>query len=219
MVSLFDEREINTIFELSDAYKDCTDCELCHTRTCVVGWDGPERADLMVVGQSPGATEDSCGIPFSGKAGVRLNDVLRLVKIPRGRIHISNAVWCRNTDGRKNLPPTADHIKACNDRLMREIEFVDPSFIVCLGREAMHAVLGIPLTSSVGAARNQGWTTRIIGGKSRMCKVSWHPAYELRHTGAENRKPPMERTYSVNKEMAADWKDIAARVPHLLERD
>lgn len=209
IVSLFDETQIHSLIDLRREYEKCERCELCHTRSKVVMWCGPDKTDLMVVGQSPGATEDDCGVPFSGRAGKRLDDVLRLVGIPRGRIHISNAVWCRNTDGQKNMTPTSDHISACNDRLHKEIALVDPTHIVCLGREAMHAVIGVPLTAAVGKERAKGWRTLIISGKPRDVMVSWHPAYELRATQQKNFGP--------NHDMASDWRDIAAKLPHLVE--
>lgn len=208
-VSLFDDTRIESLTDLRREYEHCSRCELCNTRTKVVMWDGPDHSDLMVVGQSPGATEDDLGCPFSGRAGRRLDDVLRLVGLPRGRIHISNAVWCRNTDGVKNLTPTADQISACNERLIYEIGFVDPTHIVCLGREAMHAVLGVPLTSPVGKERANHWRASIIAGKPRNILVSWHPAYELRAT--------QKGDLSINREMAADWRDIASKLPHLVE--
>ena len=170
-------------------------------------WDGPDRCDLMVVGQSPGANEDQQGTPFVGKAGKRLDAVLGLVSLPRGRIHLTNAVWCRYTDGRKNLTPSPDHISACKFRLEQEIALVDPTHIVCVGREAMHAVLGVPLTSPVGKERAKGWRTLIIGGKPRKTMVSWHPAYELRESQKGN--------LVINHQMASDWRDIALQVPHL----
>lgn len=208
MPSLFEE-QINSFEELRQKYEHCERCELCQTRSKVVMWDGLDRSSLMVVGQSPGANEDQNGVPFSGRAGGRLNDVLALVKIPRHLLHISNAVWCRYTDGSKNLTPDANHISACNKRLMAEIALADPTHIVCLGREAMHAVLAVPLTSSVGRERAKGWQTRIIEGKPRKILVSWHPAYELRATQQGN--------LSVNREMAADWRDIATQLPHLVQ--
>jgi len=208
MPSLFDDTGVYSLDELRQQFENCQECELRNTRTRVVMWDGADQSDLMVVGQSPGANEDDNGVPFSGKAGGRLNDVLRMVSLPRGRIHISNAVWCRFSNGHKNLTPTADHLFACNKRLHKEIALVDPTHIVCLGREAMHAVLAVPLISSVGAERAKGWQTRIIEGKPRKVMVSWHPAYELRMT--------QKHDYSVNHQMAADWRDIASKVPHLL---
>ena len=209
IVGLFDETQIHSLNDLQREYYNCRRCELCKTRTKVVFWDGPPRADLMVVGQSPGANEDSNGIPFSGRAGRRLDAVLGLVNLPRESIHISNAVWCRNTDGQRNLAPTSDHISACNDRLHKEIGLVDPTHIICLGREAMHAVISIPLTSPVGKERAKGWRTLIIAGKPRNVMVSWHPAYELRATQQGNLVP--------NHQMASDWRDIASKLPHLIK--
>jgi uracil-DNA glycosylase family 4 len=93
---------------------------------------------------------------------------------------------------------------------MTEIALVDPTHIICLGREAMHSVMGIPLTSLVGKERAKGWRTLIIAGKPRKVMVSWHPAYELRATQQGN--------LSVNHQMAADWRDIAAKLPELQEK-
>ena len=180
-------------------------------------YDGPDQADLMVIGQSPGATEDNCGVPFMGKAGGRLNAVLKLVHLPRGRIHISNAVWCRNHDGRYNRPPEQEHLFACNDRLQKEISLVDPNFIVCLGKEAMQGTLGLHINTAIGTMRAKGWRELYIAGRTRNVLVSWHPAYELRHSEIEKAKPKNERNFVVNRQMAKDWRSIAAKVPHLLE--
>ena len=217
IVSLFDEATIYTIEELKGYYEKCKRCELLVTRTRVVMYDGPDRADLMIIGQSPGRTEDNCGVPFMGKAGGRLNAVLKMVHLPRGRIHISNAVWCRNHDGRKNQPPEPEHLLACNDRLQKEIGLVDPSFIVCLGREAMQGTLGLNITTGIGVMRTKGWRKLYVAGRTRSVFVSWHPAYELRHSQLEKTKPKHKRNFVVNKQMADDWRSIAAKVPHLLE--
>jgi len=218
IVSLFEELDISSMANLKKVYENCTKCDLQFTRTCVVMYEGPDKADLMVIGQSPGATEDNCGVPFMGKAGGRLNAVLSMVRLPRPRIHVSNAVWCRNHDGRYNLPPKPEHLLACNSRLQKEISLVDPNFIVCLGKEAMQSTLGLGINTAIGTMRAKGWREIHVAGRLRNVLVSWHPAYELRHSEEEKRKPAHERNFVVNKQMADDWRSIAAKVPHLLER-
>lgn len=111
----------------------CGRCELGGTRTNLVFGVGNERARLMFVGEGPGEQEDLQGIPFVGRAGKLLDDMLELVGLSRSEVYIANIVKCRPPKNRDPLPAERD---ACYPWLQRQIEVIQPKLLVCLGRIA-----------------------------------------------------------------------------------
>ncbi len=213
MVSLF-EPELETHQGIKDEYKLCNRCPLDQRRTGVVFWDGPNVAPCMVIGEAPGKDEDAAKRrrPFIGRAGQRLNSLFHHLDIDRSKIHISNAVLCRPTDGIKNLKPTWEEIKICNQRLKAEIRLTQPKVIVTLGQPGTVAVLG-PRYKATSMTKLRGWHkhTYVYNGMPVTIPVmaSWHPAYELRARGAG-------RT-DVTAEMARDWRSVVKRCPDILK--
>jgi uracil-DNA glycosylase family 4 len=119
----------------------CTRCALHKTceSVCVMG-DGPKRSDVMFIGEAPGRTEDSEGIPFVGRSGELLDTTLDLVGIERDEVYVTNVVKCRPPD---NRTPKAAEIKACNKYLEYEIAVVKPNIIVLMGNTPLKTVLGL----------------------------------------------------------------------------
>jgi DNA polymerase len=160
-----------TLEELARAVAACTACELCHTRTQTVFADGTGRARAMFVGEGPGFHEDQQGLPFVGKAGALLTDIItKGMGLAREEVYIANVVKCRPPE---NRDPTAAEKALCTPWLDRQIELVDPKVLIPLGRHAAGHLLGSE--ASMGALRG-----RVHGVGGRKVVPTFHPAYLLR---------------------------------------
>ncbi len=111
----------------------CRECSLCQTRKNVVFGVGNHTAEIMFIGEGPGEQEDKQGVPFVGKAGQLLDDLLAIIGLDRTKVYICNIVKCRPPQNRDPLGVEQD---ACIGYLERQIELVKPKLIVCLGRIA-----------------------------------------------------------------------------------
>lgn len=119
--------------ELKNECAGCQRCSLCQTRKNLVFGVGNEQAEVMLIGEGPGEQEDIQGIPFVGRAGQLLDDMLRIIYLDRSKVYIANMVKCRPPHNRDPLNTEQD---ACAEWLRRQIELVDPKIVVCLGRIA-----------------------------------------------------------------------------------
>lgn len=156
--------------QLRHAAFNCHACRLCETRTNVVFSDGYEHADLMFIGEGPGADEDAQGIPFVGKAGQLLTKMIAAMQFKREEVYIANIVKCR-PPGNRN--PTDDEMAACIPYLLRQIELVSPKVIVLLGSVALKGLL-----NRSGIMRMRGhW----LDYRGIMVMPTFHPAYLLRY--------------------------------------
>lgn len=122
-----------TIDELRQECRSCMKCSLGKTRTNLVFGVGNEQAKLMFVGEGPGEQEDLQGVPFVGRAGKLLDDMLAMFDLSREDVYIANIVKCRPP---KNRDPLPDEQDACYPWLERQIGIIRPSLLVCLGRIA-----------------------------------------------------------------------------------
>ena len=149
---------------------ECTRCKLAGGRTNLVFGTGNPKAELMFVGEGPGADEDAQGEPFVGKAGQLLTRMIEAMGYRREQVYIANVVKCR-PPGNRN--PEPDEIEACEPFLRRQIEAVGPRVIVALGKFAAHTLLrtAIPITKLRGT-----WSE--YAGVKLM--PTFHPAYLLR---------------------------------------
>jgi len=109
----------------------CKECALCETRTNVVFGDGSRQAEILIVGEGPGANEDEQGLPFVGRAGKLLDDMLAMIGLDRSKVYIANMVKCRPPQNRDPLNVEQD---ACIGYLRRQAELLKPKIVVCLGR-------------------------------------------------------------------------------------
>jgi uracil-DNA glycosylase len=150
---------------------DCTRCPLAYAgrRTIVFG-DGDANARLMFVGEGPGADEDASGIPFVGKAGQLLNNMIQAMGLKREEVYIANIVKCRPPANRVPEPVEAN---TCDQFLLQQIDVVQPQVIVALGSTAAMYLLGVK--QSLSALRGRWHSCR--GAK---LAVTYHPAYLLR---------------------------------------
>ncbi len=124
--------------ELRAECLSCQKCGLAKTRKHVVFGDGSETAEVLFIGEGPGANEDEQGLPFVGKAGALLDDMLKMIGLARSDVFITNSVKCRPPENRDPLNVEKD---ACMDYLRRQLALLKPKIIVCLGRVAAGEII------------------------------------------------------------------------------
>ena len=150
---------------------DCTRCPLAYLgRHKIVFGDGDPNARLMFVGEGPGADEDAQGLPFVGKAGQLLNNMITAMGLKREEVYIANIVKCRPPNNRVPEPAEAN---ICTQFLVRQMDIVRPEIVVALGATAALYLLGVK--RSLSALRGHWHTCR--GAK---LVVTYHPAFLLR---------------------------------------
>jgi DNA polymerase len=163
---------------LAEEVSGCTQCGLSATRTQTVFGDGSPTADLVFVGEAPGADEDREGIPFVGRAGQLLTKIIEDgMKIPRREVYICNVLKCRPPG---NRDPNPEEVQYCEPYLIQQLKFIQPKVICALGRHAAQTLLRS--TESTGKLRGQWHSYHGI-----PLRVTYHPAYLLRSPG-EKRK-------------------------------
>jgi DNA polymerase len=155
----------------------CTLCALHAGRTRTVFGVGNRRADLLVVGEAPGAEEDRRGEPFVGRAGKLLDAMLGALRYDRSQVYIANVVKCRPPE---NRDPQADEAASCAPYLDRQIELLQPRVILAVGRVAAQRLLA----DDAPVGRLRGKVHR-YGAAGIPLVVTWHPAYLLRRPGAK----------------------------------
>lgn len=161
--------------ELEEVVKQCRKCRLCETRKNVVFGVGNREADIMFIGEGPGADEDAQGEPFVGKAGKLMNMAFDMLGVKREEVYIANIVKCRPPNNRN---PQDDEAENCLDYLRNQVILVKQKIIVLLGSVALKNVLG----KEYGITASRGkWLER----KGILYMPTWHPAALLRD---ENKK-------------------------------
>jgi len=156
---------------IQDEIGDCTRCPLAYAgRRKIVFADGDPNARLMFVGEGPGADEDASGIPFVGKAGQLLNNMIGAMGLKREEVYIANIVKCRPPANRVPEPVEAN---TCSQFLLRQIDVVQPQVIVALGATAAMYLLGVK--QSLVSLRGK-WH----GCRGAKLVVTYHPAFLLR---------------------------------------
>lgn len=161
--------------ELEEVVKQCRKCRLCETRKNVVFGVGNREADIMFIGEGPGADEDAQGEPFVGKAGKLMNMAFDMLGVKREEVYIANIVKCMPPNNRN---PQDDEAENCLDYLRNQVILVKPKIIVLLGSVALKNVLG----KEYGITASRGkWLER----KGILYMPTWHPAALLRD---ENKK-------------------------------
>jgi uracil-DNA glycosylase len=164
--------------DLAAAVRKCTLCALHATRTQSVFGVGDRSAQWMVIGEAPGMDEDRQGEPFVGRAGQLLNSMLRAIGLAREQVFIANILKSRPPH---NRDPRPEEVRACLPYLYRQIELVNPTLLLCVGRIAAQTLL--ETTDPIGKLR--GVVHRIAADRPMV--VTYHPAYLLRSPG-EKRK-------------------------------
>jgi DNA polymerase len=176
--SLFDavdRVEGDTLERIREDIGDCTRCRLCRSRSTIVFGVGNPRAELVFVGEGPGHDEDVQGIPFVGRAGKLLTQMIEAMGLERDAVYICNVVKCRPPENRL---PEKDEIATCSPFLLRQLAAINPKVIVCLGACAAQTLLGT--TKGITSYRGQWFDYR---GAKLM--ATYHPAYLLRNPNAK----------------------------------
>jgi DNA polymerase len=154
---------------------DCTRCKLHRGRTKLVFGDGNPKAELVFVGEGPGRDEDAQGLPFVGRAGKLLTQMIEAMGLQRQDVYICNVVKCRPPE---NRTPEKDEVETCSPFLLRQLDAISPKVIVCLGSVAAQTLL----ETNRGISHFRGeWLD--FRGKKLM--ATYHPAYLLRNPSAK----------------------------------
>jgi len=177
--SLFDAAhrvEGDTLARIREDIGDCRRCRLCEARNTIVFGDGSERAQLVFVGEGPGHDEDVQGLPFVGRAGKLLTQMIEAMGLRREDVYICNIVKCRPPGNRQ---PERDEVATCSPFLDRQLAVIRPKVIVCLGNVAAQTLLGT--NKSISQFRGQWFDFR--GSK---LLATYHPAFLLRTPSAKS---------------------------------
>lgn len=174
---------------IRDDIGDCTRCKLHKQRKNIVFGVGDVNADIMFIGEGPGADEDAQGEPFVGRAGQLLNNMIKAMGISREQVYIANVVKCRPPG---NRTPERDECETCMPFLMRQIAVIRPKIIVALGAVAAKNLLG--MNDSMANLRG-----RIYDFRDTKLAVTYHPAFLLRDP----------------RQKGEAWKDLQMVMKHL----
>ena len=155
----------------------CRRCKLASGRTNLVFGSGNPHADLMFVGEAPGADEDAQGLPFVGRAGQLLTKIIEAIGMRRDEVYICNILKCR-PPGNRN--PEIDEIASCEQYLFRQIAVVKPKVICALG--AFGAQTLLKTTETIGRLRG-----RLVDYRGSKLMATFHPAYLLRNPNEKRR--------------------------------
>lgn len=161
----------NPLEGLEDEVKNCKKCPLCQNRTNPVFGEGDVHAELMFVGEGPGADEDKQGRPFVGKAGQLLTKMIEAMSLKRENVYIANIVKCRPPE---NRAPFKEEAAACIDYLKNQIELIKPKVIVCLG--SVSATYLLNTDKQISKLRGD-----FIDLQGIKVMPTFHPAYLLRN--------------------------------------
>jgi uracil-DNA glycosylase len=177
-VSLFDainKIADDSLLKIRTDLGECTRCKLHSTRNKIVFGDGNPKAQLVFVGEGPGRDEDAQGLPFVGRAGKLLTQMIEAMGLQRQDVYICNVVKCRPPENRL---PEPDEIKTCSPFLMRQLDTIAPKVIVCLG--ACSAQTLLETNRGISHFRGQ-W----LDFRGRKLMATYHPAYLLRNPAAK----------------------------------
>jgi DNA polymerase len=165
----------------------CTLCPLAETRTTVVFGAGNADADLMFIGEAPGAEEDRRGLPFVGRAGGLLNELLGEIGLARGDVFIANTLMCRPPG---NRDPQPDELTACRPYLLEKVRLIEPKVIATLGNFATKLITG----NQTGITRVRGKPQiHRLGARTVRVFPILHPAAALR---TQKLRPTMSEDFA-----------------------
>jgi uracil-DNA glycosylase family 4 len=176
--SLFDavnKVQDDTLLKIREDIGDCTRCKLHKGRNKIVFGDGSPSAKLVFIGEGPGADEDAQGLPFVGRAGKLLTQMIEAMGLQRKDVYICNVVKCRPPE---NRTPEPDEVEVCSPYLVRQIDVINPKVLVCLGAVAAKTLL----ETNKGITQFRGqW----LEWRGRKLMATYHPAYLLRNPNAK----------------------------------
>ena len=202
---------------LVEVYKEASTCERCALaggRTNVVFGAGNADADLMFVGEAPGAEEDRQGLPFVGRAGALLTELLAGIGFEREDVFIANVLKCRPPG---NRDPQPDEIESCRPYLMQQVELIQPKVVCTLGNFATKLLTGSP----TGITRVRG-TPQVhrLGGRAVYVMPLFHPAAALRTPSlVETLRTDLEAVRDLLGRPAPEEEPSAEGAPGAMARD
>ena len=163
---------------MEEQAQSCTRCKLSDTRTNVVFGEGSPEADLVVIGESPGQSEDESGKPFCGRSGGLLTKWLNSIELTREGVYICNIIKCRPPNNRN---PDKEEVDNCREFLISQITIIQPKVILLVGAVALKTLFG---DQSASIMRQRGnWMTY----ESIPVMPTYHPAFLLRQMSEENK--------------------------------
>ena len=171
----FDKVPGDTLLKIRTDLGECTRCKLHTTRNKIVFGDGSSKAELVFVGEGPGHDEDMQGLPFVGRAGKLLTQMIEAMGLQRKDVYICNVVKCRPPE---NRAPEKDEVAECSPFLLRQLDAIAPKVIVCLGAIAAQTLL----ETNRGISQFRGQWLEFRG---RKLMATYHPAYLLRNPSAK----------------------------------
>ena len=178
--------------ELESSILNCQKCRLCQNRTKIVFGIGNKNADIMFIGEGPGADEDKQGIPFVGKAGKLMDKAFEGLGIERGNVYIANMVKCRPP---KNRDPKPEEQDMCINWLREQFKIIKPKIVVCVGRISAQKLID----KNFKVTQQHG---QFIDKNGTLFMGTYHPAAILRNPN--------------NKEFAfADWLALRDKIEEL----
>ena len=166
----------DSLLKIREDLGECTRCKLHKGRNKIVFGDGSAKADLVFVGEGPGRDEDAQGLPFVGRAGKLLTQMIEAMGLQRKDVYICNVVKCRPPE---NRTPEKDEVTTCSPFLLRQIDVIAPKVIVCLGSVAAQTLL----ETNRGISHFRGQWLEFRG---RKLMATYHPAYLLRNPSAKS---------------------------------
>ena len=152
--------------------RNCPQCPMGQQRNRIVFGDGSSDARIVFVGEAPGYNEDVQGIPFVGRAGQLLNQMLAEVGLSRRDVYICNVLKCRPPE---NRDPSPGEVSSCSGYLLTQLSLIHPDIVVCLGRHAVSTLLGT-------SAPMRDLRGRVVPWHDMQVMVTYHPAYYLRNS-------------------------------------
>jgi uracil-DNA glycosylase len=172
-----DKVENDTLLKIAqDIGDDCRRCKLHKARHKIVFGDGNPNAQLVFIGEGPGADEDAQGLPFVGRAGKLLTQMIEAMGLQRKDVYICNVVKCRPPE---NRTPEPDEVETCSPYLLRQVDVINPKVLVCLGAVAAKTLL----QTNRGITQYRGqW----LEWRGRKLMATYHPAYLLRNPAAKS---------------------------------
>ncbi len=175
MFAVIDRVEGDTLEGIREDLGECTRCRLHKQRNKIVFGAGNPRAELVFVGEGPGRDEDMQGLPFVGRAGKLLTQMIEAMGLQRDQVYICNVVKCRPPENRK---PEEDESATCSPFLYRQLDVIAPKAIVCLGLTAAQSLL--KTNDPISRFRGEWFDYR-----NTKLLATYHPAYLLRNPNAK----------------------------------
>jgi DNA polymerase len=178
---------------LHDHIHTCMECRLGDTRNSFVFGSGNPNADILIIGEAPGADEDSQGLPFVGAAGKLLTKILEAINLSRDEVYIANIIKCRPPENRR---PEKDEIAQCEPYLQKQIELIKPAFILALGLTAVNTLFK-------KNHQMQDIRGKVMNYHGVSLLATYHPAALLRNP---NWKKPAWEDVQLLRSMYDEWK-------------